>query len=244
MEAHLYQIVEFFDGRKSWWQCDADATARGGHLVTITSEVEHSFVLGVYLQPPFVSGTFFIGIEDDGAHKPVWVTREPIVYRRTLDLFDTVASPTLAASFRGYYLWLEDDATAVGYLLEYELTTANPNFDTDQDGLTDGDEVTNWHTDPNNPDTDGDGFTDFNEVKFQSDPLDPAIIPGAILAIQPAIEIEIATLPGALYDVQASNDLSNWSVIPPQVAGNGQTVYQLYSAREHSMRYWRVVRVK
>ena len=44
--------------------------------------------------------------------------------------------------------------------------------DSDDDGLSDGDEV-DLGTDPNNPDTDGDGISDGDEVANGTDPLDP-----------------------------------------------------------------------
>jgi gliding motility-associated-like protein len=53
------------------------------------------------------------------------------------------------------------------------LTMIDCNIDTDGDGLTDFEEVTDTGTDPNNPDTDGDGYNDGNEVTIASDPLDP-----------------------------------------------------------------------
>ncbi len=53
------------------------------------------------------------------------------------------------------------------------VTMIDCNTDTDGDGLTDYDEVTNTGTDPNNPDTDGDGYGDGDEVTFGSDPLNP-----------------------------------------------------------------------
>jgi len=53
------------------------------------------------------------------------------------------------------------------------VTMVDCNVDTDGDGLTDFDEVTNTGTDPNNPDTDGDGYGDGAEVTFGSDPLNP-----------------------------------------------------------------------
>ncbi len=47
-------------------------------------------------------------------------------------------------------------------------------MDTDGDGLSDGDEVLRYHTDPLNPDTDGDGLTDGEEVlKYHTRPLSP-----------------------------------------------------------------------
>lgn len=45
------------------------------------------------------------------------------------------------------------------------------NPDTDSDGLSDGDEVHIWKTDPLAKDTDGDGFTDGQEVKNGYNPL-------------------------------------------------------------------------
>ena len=49
--------------------------------------------------------------------------------------------------------------------------------DSDDDGLTDGQEATEVGTNPNKEDTDGDGFSDGREVAAQSDPKDPAIVP-------------------------------------------------------------------
>jgi outer membrane protein OmpA-like peptidoglycan-associated protein len=44
-------------------------------------------------------------------------------------------------------------------------------LDTDGDGLTDGDEVLKYHTDPLKVDTDGDGLSDWDEVKtYNTDP--------------------------------------------------------------------------
>ncbi len=47
--------------------------------------------------------------------------------------------------------------------------------DSDDDGLTDGDEVSKHETDPNNPDTDGDYLTDGWEIQNNQDPLDYTI---------------------------------------------------------------------
>ena len=49
--------------------------------------------------------------------------------------------------------------------------------DTDEDGLTDGDEVRVRRTDPLNPDTDGDSFTDGTEVKGGYNPLGEGRLP-------------------------------------------------------------------
>ena len=44
-------------------------------------------------------------------------------------------------------------------------------IDSDDDGLSDKDEINIWHTDPYNPDTDGDGYLDGDEVKSGYNPL-------------------------------------------------------------------------
>jgi len=59
----------------------------------------------------------------------------------------------------------DDREKALGLMLD------NP--DTDGDGLSDGDEVLVYNTNPLNPDTDGDGFTDGSEVEKGYDPRGP-----------------------------------------------------------------------
>jgi len=55
---------------------------------------------------------------------------------------------------------------------EKEFGTDKNNPDTDGDGLTDGDEVLKYHTNPLKPDTDGDGLSDYDEIfKYKTDPL-------------------------------------------------------------------------
>lgn len=53
---------------------------------------------------------------------------------------------------------LDDEQEAV-------LGTDPQNWDTDEDGLSDGVEVVVWETDPLNPDTDGDSYLDGTEVR-------------------------------------------------------------------------------
>ncbi|MFH1193716.1 MAG: hypothetical protein V1661_01845 [bacterium] len=54
--------------------------------------------------------------------------------------------------------------------------TAYNNSDTDGDGLSDGDEVKKWGTDPLDSDTDGDGVSDGAEVKAGTNPLGDGIL--------------------------------------------------------------------
>ncbi|MDP3056954.1 MAG: hypothetical protein Q8N37_00325 [bacterium] len=57
-------------------------------------------------------------------------------------------------------------------LNQYCFENAGGKFpDSDNDGLTDYEEINKYHTDPANPDTDGDGYTDGDEVKNGFNPL-------------------------------------------------------------------------
>jgi hypothetical protein len=57
-------------------------------------------------------------------------------------------------------------------LRTYALRTAST-FDSDNDGLTNGYEISVSLTDPDNPDTDDDGLSDGDEIEFGTDPFDP-----------------------------------------------------------------------
>ena len=60
---------------------------------------------------------------------------------------------------------------------EFELGI-NPRFrDTDEDGLTDGDEAVVYWTSPVQIDSDSDGFSDLVEIKSGSDPNKPTEVP-------------------------------------------------------------------
>ncbi|RLI61479.1 MAG: hypothetical protein DRO88_13010, partial [Promethearchaeia archaeon] len=64
---------------------------------------------------------------------------------------------------------------------EVNLYTTDPNDpDTDDDGLSDGDEVNLYTTDPNDSDTDDDGVADKIEIIKGSDPLDANSTPDNI----------------------------------------------------------------
>jgi len=68
---------------------------------------------------------------------------------------------------------LDFDHDGLTNLQEFLLGTDPNNPDTDGDGLSDGDEVNIFHTNPLVADTDGDGIPDGLEVLLGTDPLDP-----------------------------------------------------------------------
>ncbi|HET6933977.1 MAG TPA: Ig-like domain-containing protein [Candidatus Angelobacter sp.] len=67
----------------------------------------------------------------------------------------------------------DPDHDGLTNLQEFQLGTDPHNPDTDGDGLSDGDEVNIYHTNPLVADTDGDGIPDGVEIATGTDPLNP-----------------------------------------------------------------------
>jgi cysteine-rich repeat protein len=61
--------------------------------------------------------------------------------------------------------------------IEQELGTDKNKKDTDGDGLSDGEELRDYDTDPLSSDTDNDGFSDKEEIENDTDPTDPEDFP-------------------------------------------------------------------
>lgn len=66
---------------------------------------------------------------------------------------------------------LDNDSDGLSNLQEFMLRTDPTSIDTDNDGLTDNEEVNTYSTQPTNADTDGDGMGDGWEVSYSLDPL-------------------------------------------------------------------------
>ncbi len=71
---------------------------------------------------------------------------------------------------------VDTDADGLDDNREKDLGTDPANWDTDDDQLSDGDEVIIWKTDPLNPDSDGDTFLDGAEIKSGYSPTGPGKI--------------------------------------------------------------------
>ncbi|UCG16286.1 MAG: hypothetical protein JSV19_13430 [Phycisphaerales bacterium] len=67
----------------------------------------------------------------------------------------------------------DEEPDGLTNLEEFENGTDPLDPDSDDDGLSDGDEVNVHGTEPDNPDTDGDGLPDGQEIIVGTDPLDP-----------------------------------------------------------------------
>jgi subtilisin family serine protease len=70
---------------------------------------------------------------------------------------------------------LEDpDLDELTNVIEYQLGTHPLHLDSDEDGLSDGEEVNTYNTNPTSWDSDGGGQPDGDEIALGLDPLDPA----------------------------------------------------------------------
>ncbi|MHA2297835.1 MAG: hypothetical protein ACXAEU_19005 [Candidatus Hodarchaeales archaeon] len=87
-----------------------------------------------------------------------------------IDRGDKVFSIKLSPTFMAP---VNEPQSTIDFTINIHMTEEVWDTDTDGDGLTNGEEVNNYGTDPNDPDTDNDGLTDGDEVLIRgTDPLD------------------------------------------------------------------------
>lgn len=127
---------------------------------------------------------------------------------------------------------LDSDGDTLTNLEEYQAKTNASLVDTDGDGISDGDEVKTYftnpiktdsdadgltdyvelfdhQTDPLNPDTDNDTYSDYAEVSvYATDPKDATSVPTAITTMQESFEADTLS---PLW-VAGTNNNANWTV--------------------------------
>ena len=157
---------------KTWPEAQADASARGGYLVTINSQEEWDSVktiLDTYYPRLDYNWHFWLGGSDKSNEGQwEWITGEPWEFTawRSGEPDGALNENYLVSYHPPNYEWTDfPDTYTCPYIIEFEINSSNPNdADSDNDGLNDGYEVNVSFTDPDNPDSDGDGLTDFEEI--------------------------------------------------------------------------------
>ena len=155
-----YQIVS---GNFTWDQAKADAESRGGHLATITSEVEWRQIWA--LLGSSWSGAYWMGATDrveEGAWR--WVTGESWSYSRW--------SPGEPSGYSGSFQ--ENELISWG-----DLSDGMPGWNDGWKNNPAGNYLLEfgYPTDPTKADTDGDGFDDKVESLAGTDPNSATVFP-------------------------------------------------------------------
>jgi len=116
---------------------------------------------------------------------PPWLVATSVIGLLTLCLFilipintmrnSAIATQTAAFNLTQAALSGQADSDGDGLLNSEEVTLGTDPLlaDTDEDGLSDGDEINTYKTDPLIPDTDEDGLADGEEQRYTTNPLNP-----------------------------------------------------------------------
>jgi len=92
----------------------------------------------------------------------------------------------------------DEDGDGLGDEEELNTWSTDPNdADSDDDGLTDGEEIARG-TNPNNHDSDGDGLKDGVEVEAGTDPMNPDVTPPTVIKTEPLNEATEVAENGAI----------------------------------------------
>lgn len=133
--------------------------------------------------------------------------------------------------------------TGTGIFGSAEDTGTSPtNRDSDGDGLSDGEEVNTWHSNPNVTDSDADGFTDGFEVNTGFNPTSAQSTPDEFAALRPAREFRFGAANGISYRIEGSTDAQNWTTLETNIIGTGTEVTRFYVEEELGPRYFLRVR--
>ncbi len=158
----------------TWQDAKVYAESTGGYLAVVTSDEEISAI--ATLLPKVKEVHPWIGASEvtDGVWE--WVNGEAFDYTRwQKGEPNNYKGPESYLRFSNKTLRWNDageSVTAV-FLIEYDNGLDPLNPDTDGDGISDGDEVNLFGTNPHYNDSDGDGVTDKEELELGTDPLNP-----------------------------------------------------------------------
>jgi len=145
---------------------------------------------------------------------------------------------------------LTDDADHDGISDQWEvanygsISISDGNSDSDNDGVKNALELSAG-TNPTQRDSDGDGINDLAELQAGSDPLNAQDMPGLVIKIYGAAEVEFASQVGKKYQVQTVSDMtSTWLNVGAVTNGTGNNISMAVSTRiGGGQGYFRVVQV-
>lgn len=279
---------EIIPGSFTWTEAKADAERRGGHLATVTNPQEWAD-LKVVLGNQLHGKNLWLGGTDDGTESQWrWITGEKWSFTNWRlhepnndssgtggglpENYLTIWGNETEARDGHQLFWNDTTLTAGswardGYVFEKVTWTDAKDSDTDDDGLSDGEEVPvtgRPGTDPNDPDTDRDGLKDGDEVKLfgtdpmrsdtdedgysdqfevdqGSEPTQASSVPRVQTQIRKAIEIQFETKRDVRYLVQAARSDGSWEQIGFPILGTGEAVSRLVSSKQLPQGIWRIV---
>jgi len=137
--------------------------------------------------------------------------------------------------------YLDSDQDGLTDDEEIDTYGTDPNkADTDSDGLNDYAEVVTHHTDPKVNDSDGDGFLDGYEVQTGHAPLIATDKPALVAEVRTVIEFTFPSALGKTYRIEGSPDLTNWTTVESGIAGNGAVIQRFYSTKDKPKQFLRV----
>lgn len=166
-----YSVVS---GSRTWLQAKTDAVSRGGMLATFASGGEWNRAMATIGANTLLDiGGLWIGATDQTAEGTwTWITGEPFIFSTWAagqpDNLNDSDFAAVAGELGGESgKWYDYRATTSrdGYILEMGYSTSPTDSDSDDDGLSDGVELTAG-SNPFLTDTDSDGLTDSQEVNL------------------------------------------------------------------------------
>lgn len=111
--------------------------------------------------------------------------------------------------------------------------------DSDEDGLSDGDEIFNHQSNPTLRDSDNDGYLDGFEVYTGFNPASDSSAPDTFSEALTAVEFRFGSSLGNTYRVETSADLETWTIIEEGITGTGEAVTRFYSIGSVPRRWFR-----
>jgi uncharacterized repeat protein (TIGR02543 family) len=244
--------------RLTWAQASAAAAAAGGHLATFASDAEYARMraeigegsldaldgVWVGLSDDATEGTWRWGTGESSGWVIPWGTGRPSgLAGNALDYVEISGGDGAEPG-----KWYDRSNTSLrdGYLLERGFPTDPLRADTDEDGLSDGQESSMGLV-PTLADMDGDGWQDGAELEFGGSVRNPALSPefkARVRAVPGRREVEIRfpAAHGANHAIETSADLIDWQVLGAPLTGTGAVASRIFPVEDQTKVFFRVRR--